>query len=198
MANTPPDTVKKVAFCAASGELPNPWCPKLVDGWYIPGVSPIKVSNLHRPVWLDNKTGAAVCPPYDSAIHHQEVFAFWPSDLAALFEQAGLPRRMPPELPAACSQRVAVSYSAPLIRSPLKGVTYSLRQSVANEHIALKADAASDSQILYWFAGNSLLGQSLPGQTLEWRPPRAGRFQLSVSDEKGRSASRLLRVDMLP
>ncbi|OIN17100.1 penicillin-binding protein 1C [Shewanella algae] len=198
MANTPPDTVKKVAFCAASGELPNPWCPKLVDGWYIPGVSPIKVSNLHRPVWLDNKTGAAVCPPYDSAIHHQEVFAFWPSDLAALFEQAGLPRRRPPELPAACSQRVAVSDSAPLIRSPLKGVTYSLCQSVANEHIALKADAASDSQILYWFAGNSLLGQSLPGQTLEWRPPRAGRFQLSVSDDKGRSASRLLRVDMLP
>lgn len=63
MANTPPDTVKKVAFCAASGELPNPWCPKLVDGWYIPGVSPIKVSNLHRPVWLDNKTGAASARP---------------------------------------------------------------------------------------------------------------------------------------
>ncbi len=53
MANTPPDTVKKVAFCAASGELPNPWCPKLVDGWYIPGVSPSRSPTCIAPCgWI--------------------------------------------------------------------------------------------------------------------------------------------------
>lgn len=198
LANPAPDTVKKVAICAASGDLPNPWCPKVVEGWYIPGVSPVKISTLHRPLWVDNLSGAAVCPPYNPARQHQEVFAFWPSDMAALFEQAGLPRKLPPPLPGACNQSLTQSSASPMIRSPLKGVTYSLRQSRPGERIALKADSPSDSQVLYWFAGNSLLGQSAPGKALDWRPPRAGRFELSVTDDKGRSASRLLRVDIGP
>ncbi|EKE73097.1 penicillin-binding protein 1C, partial [Gallaecimonas xiamenensis] len=169
LAPKAPATVKQVKICAASGDLPNPWCPKVVDGWFIPGVSPIKVSSLHRPVWVDNRSGAAVCPPYDPSTQHQEVFAFWPSDMAALFEQAGLPGRQPPAPPAACQTQGAASRAEPLIRSPLKNVTYSLRTSRPSEHIALRADAASDASRLYWFAGRRFLGQVAPGQALEWR-----------------------------
>jgi penicillin-binding protein 1C len=36
-----------------SGELPNVDCPRTIDTWYIPGKSPIRVSQLHRAVALD-------------------------------------------------------------------------------------------------------------------------------------------------
>lgn len=194
----PPSTVKKVSICAESGELPNQWCPKVIDSWFIPGVSPVKVSTLHRPVWIDNQTGMAVCPPYDTQTQHQEVFAFWPSDMLSLFEQAGLPRKLAPQLPEECRNAIELTSIDPVIRSPLKNVTYSLRQNRLDEHIALKADASSDASMLYWFVGRELIGQSLPKQALEWRPPKTGEYKLSVTDDKGRSASLNLNISILP
>lgn len=193
-----PTTVKKVQICEASGALPNRWCPKVVDGWFIPGVSPVQVSTLHRPVWIDNKTGMAACPPYDPQTAHQEVFAFWSSDMAVLFNQAGLPRQVPPPLPERCRRHIAVSDVAPTIRSPLRGVVYSLRQSKPGERISLIADSTEERATLYWFAGKSLIGQTRPGVSLEWRPSVAGRFELSVTDDKGRSDSRILQVTIQP
>ncbi|WKE65536.1 penicillin-binding protein 1C [Gallaecimonas kandeliae] len=198
----PPQTVKKVKICAASGELPNPWCPRVVDGWFIPGISPVKVSTLHRPVWVDNKTGQAACPPHDLKAQHQEVFAFWPSDLAALFAAAGLPRKAPPPLPASCSGNglaqagTSAPSAAPQIRSPLKGVSYRLRQP--KDSIPLRADAGPQVKALYWFAGRSFLGKTAPGQTLEWRPQHSGHYPLSVSDDQGQGASRELEVSLQP
>ena len=44
---------QQVAVCAESGDLPNAHCPHTVDTWYIPGKSPIRVSQLHRAVAID-------------------------------------------------------------------------------------------------------------------------------------------------
>jgi penicillin-binding protein 1C len=60
----PPPGVSKVAVCAESGDLPNVWCPHKIDTWYIPGKSPIRVSQLHRAVAIDIATGRPTCPPY--------------------------------------------------------------------------------------------------------------------------------------
>src|SRR5215471_6324310 len=39
----PPGTnLKRVEFCALSGDVPNKFCTQRVEGWFIPGVSPIK------------------------------------------------------------------------------------------------------------------------------------------------------------
>src|SRR5947207_15848549 len=35
----PPKGVSRVAVCAASGDLPNAWCPQTLETWYIPGKS---------------------------------------------------------------------------------------------------------------------------------------------------------------
>ena len=59
-----PEGVSRVAVCVGSGDLPNADCPHTVDSWFIPGKSPIRVSQLHRRVALDRLTGQPVCPPY--------------------------------------------------------------------------------------------------------------------------------------
>jgi hypothetical protein len=41
-------------------------------------------------------------------------------------------------------------------------------------------------------------GRSAPSVPLAWLPPRGGDFTLSVVDEHGASASRVMRVDPQP
>ena len=60
-----PPRLERVDVCSASGDLPNAECPQTASTWYIPGVSPIRVSQVHRRVWIDTRTGEQACPPYD-------------------------------------------------------------------------------------------------------------------------------------
>src|SRR5262249_3399203 len=46
----PGANLKRVEFCALSGDLPNKSCTQHVEGWFIPGVSPIKTCDVHRQV----------------------------------------------------------------------------------------------------------------------------------------------------
>ncbi|WP_211233972.1 penicillin-binding protein 1C [Chitinilyticum litopenaei] len=192
-ARLPPPGVIRTRICADSGDLPNQWCPRVVDGWFIPGKSPIRVSELHRPVMIDTRSGAAACPPFDARYVRAEVFEFWPSDLARLFREAGMPRRVPPQ--ASCGEGAESSAAPPLIRSPLRDVVYVLGDG--EDSIALQATAAAGVRTLYWFADRSLIGSTAAGGAgLAWRPQQAGRIVLSVVDDAGRSSSRVVLIEL--
>ena len=194
---TIPPGLTKVDICSASGDLPNSACPKTESGWFIPGKSPIRVSTLHRPVWVDRTTGKAVCDA-NAPNAREEIFEFWPSDLAHLFRQAGLPRR-PPPAPADCKGELNISSSdAPVITSPYTGLHYTVRQSRAEETLALNATTAADAKFVYWFINNSFMGRSKPGTALAWRPVQAGTYQITATDDRGRSSNRKVSVEILP
>ena len=150
----PPPGVSKVAVCAGSGDLPNADCPHTVDTWYIPGKSPIRVSQLHRAVAIDARTGRPACPPYAAGTRF-EVFEFWSSDMLKLFREAGMPRRTPPPLPACATDD---RLEPPRIASPLRNVSYALRRSAPRDAIALDASVAADVQRVFWFDGSALIG----------------------------------------
>ena len=185
----PPPGVSGVAVCVGSGDLPNADCPHTVNTWYIPGKSPIRVSQLHRAVALDAVTGAPVCAPYPPATRF-EVFEFWSSDMLTLFREAGMPRRLPPPLPScALDDRM----EAPRIASPMRNVSYALRSPA--DAIPLEASVAADVQRLFWFDGNALIGARTPAQgPLSWRPATAGTRIVRVVDDHGRSADRDVTV----
>jgi penicillin-binding protein 1C len=195
----PPRKLKKVAVCTASGDLPNAWCPQTTDTWFIPGKSPIRVSTLHRPVVVDNHTGRAACPPYDPTTTHTEIAEFWSSDMMRLFREAGMPHRAPPTASCAGAGIASDEADVPHITSPLLAVAYTLRLSRPADTIALQATAGADAKTLYWFSGKSYLG-SLPANSggMAWRPDGAGWHGLTVVDDKGRSASRDVRVEIVP
>lgn len=182
----PPRGVKRVAVCVDSGDLPNVYCPRTIETWYIPGRSPIQVSQLHRAVALDARSGLPVCPPY-AADTRFEVFEFWSSDLLKLFRQAGMPRRTPPPLPACAT---SAGSAEPRIASPLRSVTYALRRS-RQEGIALEAESAADVRRLFWFDGGALIGSYATGDGApSWQPAAAGIHVIRVVDDHGRSAER--------
>ncbi|MFZ0871027.1 MAG: penicillin-binding protein 1C [Rhodanobacter sp.] len=192
-----PANLKRVEICLASGELPNQWCPQKGLTWFIPGKSPIKVSNVHRPVVIDDATGQPACPPYADKHTHVEVYEFWPSDLQQVFAQAGIPRRKPPQNPS-CNGAGQPGGDPPQITSPLRGSTYALRlKQQGMERIAFIATTDADTHALYWFVDDAYVGRSSPGESLMWQPQSAGRYSVRVVDDHGRSDQRPLGVSLV-
>jgi penicillin-binding protein 1C len=74
----PPPGVVKVAVCAASGDLPNADCPQRLETWYIPGRSPIRVSDVHRRVRVDVRNHRQACPGTPARFVREEVYEYWP------------------------------------------------------------------------------------------------------------------------
>jgi penicillin-binding protein 1C len=193
----PPPGVTQVAVCAASGDLPNAECPQTALTWFIPGKSPIRISDVHRRIWYDTRTGEQACPPYDPEFVRSEVFEFWPSDVLRLFAEAGMPRRQPPA-PASCQQNATVGL-APHINSPLSNTTYTLRAArVGNETIPLAATTDGDVRTVHWFVDDAYVGTSRPDVAVSWTPGRSGEFTVRAVDDQGRADSRALRVAVVP
>ena len=193
----PPAGVKQVEICLASGELPNQWCPQKGTTWFIPGKSPIRVSDVHRPVMIDDATGLAACPPLAGKRVHQEVYEFWSSDLQQVFAEAGVPRRKPPRNPD-CADASRADGAAPRITSPLRGSAYVLRLiEQGRERVALNATADADAHVLYWFVDDAYVGRGAPGEPIYWRPPAAGDFRVRTVDDRGRSDERPLDVKLV-
>jgi len=192
-----PANLKRVEICLASGELPNQWCPQKGWTWFIPGKSPIQVSNVHRPVVIDDASGQPACPPYAGKHTHVEVYEFWSSDLQQVFAQAGIPRRKPPQNPD-CRDAGTPDGDPPQITSPLRGSTYALRlKQLGQERIAFMATTDADAHALYWFVNDAYVGRSAPGESLFWQPQTAGSYSVRVVDDHGRSDQRPLAVSLV-
>jgi penicillin-binding protein 1C len=153
------------------GDLPNADCPQKTDTWFVPGVSPIRVSTIHRKLAIDKRTGLQTCAPYRAEDVRFDTYEYWPSDLQKLFREAGMPRRTPPNLMPHCAA-TQDNGAAPRITQPLRGVTHDV----------------------FWFADQTFIGRAKAGATLAWKPPGAGNYMLRAVDNQGRADVRELPV----
>lgn len=195
-----PTDLREVEVCAATGELPDTLCPVRTKTWFIAGKSPIKTNALHRSIWVHEETGELLCGPGPHA--RQQVVEQWSSDMQRLFRQSGLPRTslQAPDCSEDGQNDPAVDDASLRITSPLRGVRHTLR-SRKPEPLVLRAEAAAGTHSVYWFANDSLIGRSAPGEGLAWLPPMATSGQnhvLRAVDEMGRSAVREIVVDIAP
>ncbi|MFK8030883.1 MAG: penicillin-binding protein 1C [Gammaproteobacteria bacterium] len=187
----PPSSLnlRKVEMCAGTGDLPNRYCPETEKGWFIPGVSPIKVSSIYRPVQVDRSTGLRACNKQGENVA-EEVFEFWPSDISRLFRQAGVSIRRPPAYSPDCPQAVmAATGIAPVITSPAPKLSYQLQPGLPQaDQLPLTANTDADVSSLFWFVGNEFIAEVKRDEPLLWTPT-AGVYDILVVDDLGRSDS---------
>ena len=195
---TGPLNLSRVSVCKASGDLPNEHCSDLSPTWFIPGKSPIKVSTLHRALWVQTTTGRAMCGPGPGA--QREVFEHWGSDMLQLFAQAGMPRRVPPAAPRCGGSNggtpAVVAEEGPQIVSPLRGANYVLRIG-HDKRLNLRANATRAGPV-YWFADTAFVGSAPAGKDLSWLPPAAGRYTIAAVDAAGAGDTREIAVEFAP
>lgn len=186
--------LRHVDLCAISGQLPGPHCPRCTSGWFIPGVSPIGTCTVHREIFVDIQTGLRLPSADGTRPIRREIFEFWPSNLLALFEKAGLPRPIPPPfLPGSALEFLGRTGRPPQIVSPAANQSYALRPGATDHSLPLTAETDADVTKLYWFAGRRFLGATSPRQPLIWQS-EPGEWQITALDDHGRSASRRLTV----
>jgi penicillin-binding protein 1C len=188
----PPGTnLKRVSFCAVSGDLPEPYCTQQVEGWFIPGISPIKLCDVHQEVLVDAASGLRV--PRDDGTRElrREVYEFWPTELLSIFRRAGVPRKLPPPfLPGTSPDWIARTGNAPRIVSPAEGQKI-LLTSVGT--IALRAKTDADVREIYWFAGNTFIARTNPQDVITWKAA-PGSYELTALDDHGRAGSSAFTV----
>lgn len=184
--------LKWVDICKTTGDLLEVECPDKGKTLFIPGVSPIKSTNIYRQIWLDNETGLRRCDK-NTELATQKVFAFWPTEFQSLFAQAGVHIAKPPRLMPDCDLAdIAVQGDNPTINSPLTDVSYVVEdrmQSTAS--IPLEASADAEANYLFWFSNNQFIGSTDLSETqstapLMWRA-KPGEYKVQVSDDLGRS-----------
>ena len=186
----PGSNLKRVEFCALSGDFPNQFCTQHVEGWFIPGVSPIKTCDVHREVLVDVASGLRV--PLDDGTRQlrREVYEFWPGEFLTLFEQACIPRRVPPPfLPNNGSELASRSGQKPVIVSPSKKEIV----LASTKRIPLRAKAEGDVREIFWFAGKQFVGKAAPNQVVEWTAT-AGDYEITALDDHGRADSHSVTV----
>ncbi|MDD4930246.1 MAG: penicillin-binding protein 1C [Gallionella sp.] len=191
MAHIQPENLQRVEVCTASGDLPNEFCQAKSPAWFIAGKSPIRTSTLHQPVLIDTRTGKVACQP--NAYTKQEIFEYWSSDMAAVFQRAGMALRMPPVVH--CGNEASQTPSPPSIVSPLRGVIH-IRRLGKHDPIYLRAEAGKGSGVLHWFVDDTLAGSSKPGEAIAWNPAQAGRYLLRVVDAEGQSDVREVQFEL--
>ena len=182
--------LKRIEFCAVSGDLPGAFCTQRVEGWFIPGLSPIKTCDVHREVLVDVTSGLRV--PMDDGTRQlrREIYEFWPSELMALFARAGLPRKLPPPfLPGTAADFLARDGHPPRIISPSGGgARQILRDSATESAIPLRAKSDADVREIYWFADKTFIGKCDAADVLSWKST-PGSYELTALDDHGRSNS---------
>ena len=189
--------LRRVDVCSTTGDLPGSHCPSTTRAWFIPGVSPIKVSSVYRAIPIDPATGLRSCRPGPDT--RQAVYEFWPSNLHAVFRRAGIAIRQPPAWSPECSlELTAASGQAPRIRSPQPALVYHAPgASDAPASMLFSAVADGDARTLFWFVDNHLVGRAGPNENYLWTP-RPGRFTVRVVDDLGRADAVSIRVAMPP
>ncbi len=186
----------EVAVCEPTGDLPGRYCPRTALSWFIPGVSPIKVSDVHRAVRVDTVSGLRAC--WNDANVVTEIYAVWPSDIAAVFRQAGISFPAPPRWHDRCplARRDVTAASAPTILSPDRGVSYALRPDRSeSESIPFQAVSDGEARKLYWFVDDHFVGDSKPRETFFWNA-EPGQFTVRVVDDLGQAATSELMVGL--
>ena len=189
--------LRRVEVCATTGDLPGPHCPRTTRSWFIPGVSPIRVSTVYRAIDIDRRTGLRSCHPDE----HTEriVHEFWPSNLHDVFRRAGIAIRRPPPWSADCGlDETSATGLAPRIRSPQRSLVYHApAPGAADGNVPFSAVVDGDARRMFWFVDHRLVATTDPGESYFWTP-RPGRFTVRVVDDLGRAAAETIHVSAFP
>lgn len=177
--------VRKV--CALSGAVPNKHCSRLIDDYYIPGISSEEPCALHKEIRVDRDTGYRVCEHCDKGKSVKEkVIVEYPPEFIAWAASRDLPLAKAVEHNPSCPR--FASGDAPKIKFPLKGGVYYYREKEKEEEqaLALEAVGGSDASRLFWFVNKEFLGESAPGGKIFF-PLKPGKYKLTCLDSRGRS-----------
>jgi len=187
-------SIKKTPVCLTTGDLPGKYCPQVTSSWFIPGISPIKLSQVYRQIPVDKASGLRACWQ-DPETTEMKVFEFWPSDFLHIFQQAGISLKTPPKFHSRCSLNITAEHGqVPTIVSPQQHIEYVVQAELDGQQLVpFSATTDPGAATVYWFVDDHFVGQARPNEAYMW-PAKPGQFEVKAVDDLGRAATSPFRV----
>ena len=186
---SPPAALRQVELCAVSGMMPSDYCQHRSKSWFIGGVSPIEPCDLHRRIWVNQRSGKRVAASDGDTDTKAVIMEFWSQEFLDLFRQAGMPRR---EIPSG-DEILSTNLVAPRITSPLDGHLYEISED-RDSGLICKASVTPGARRLFWFGNGHFLSSTEPGEPCIWRQAE-GSCKIQVMDDRGLSSAVTIHVD---
>lgn len=183
-----PDGVGTRQVCSVSGMPLAKHCSSARDELFIPGVSPYAKCSIHKPIYVDRKTGYRMCRHCRGERECEErIVEQWPAEVATWMQRNGYHIDEIPEHNPKCPGIMAGR--APIINSPTVDTEYKLRYGVALEYqkILLDASVSNRTKTIYWFLDNELVYSGDPSEKV-FISPHPGKHTVVCSDDEGRSS----------
>lgn len=177
--------LKQESFCTGTGDLNTGQCASNETGWLISGVSPVRDTRILRKILIDEATGLRSCI-HAAGKKYEQIWEFWPTDLAQAFEKAGVNKPTPPQWLPEC-QASARSAKRPKILLPKKNVSYHREIGQQDFKLPLLASSDSDASLISWYAGRQYLGSAPAGEIIFW-DAAPGKHVITAVDSAGASA----------
>jgi penicillin-binding protein 1C len=189
----PPDDLTDVEVCAYSGHLPTDACTERITVRAPLHAVPTAPCPFHRAYEVDRASGRAVLPACRKPDHgyDRKSFLVLPSAITAWL--AGR-HRSAPEAPVFDDDCAELTGAPPVMITPGDGQTLTLIPGVPPDHQLVPLSASSPAARLTWFVDGALVGAAPSSERVTWIPV-AGRHEIVVTDDAGRKARRLLRVE---
>lgn len=186
--------LKKVQVCKNTGDLLSKHCPASIESWFIPGISPIKVSNIYRAIAIDKTTGLRACW-HEPGKTEMKVFEFWSSDFLHIFQRAGIALKTPPKHNKTCDLDQSSSIGqAPIITSPQNTIEYVITSDTETvQKIPFSAITDPDVEDVFWFVNEKYEGKSTKQKPFMWHA-KSGKFRVKVVDDAGRASNAMIKV----
>ncbi len=184
---TQPDGVERRQVCAVSGMALSEYCSQAATELFIPGKSPSKRCDMHRPILVDKETGYRLCSRCRSGRNAESrIVEIWPAEIASWLAQNGHPVDSIPEHNPDCSK--ILSGEAPVISSPQEA-EYKIRQGVdpMYQQILLNAHVPNHVNKIFWFLDKELIFAGSPERKV-FITPQPGKHTVVCSDGEGRSS----------
>ncbi len=181
--------VSRLDMCDTVGGIAGTHCPKIVQSYFIPGVSPIDTSPVYRAIPIDNKTGLRACTP-DPNTTHMAVFEFWDAEYLDMFHRAGISRNTPPDFMPGCNlDDISATRPELIITSPTDSARLVIvRRDTDIENVSFQAISDNRTAKIFWFLNDNHIGISLSGETFT-HPVPMGTHTLRTMDELGASST---------
>ncbi len=195
--------IKSVSICSVSKKLPTKNCTHhLETSLFIPTVSTIESCQIHRKIYFDPVSKKMNCLQ-KSANQQNKIIEVWPDELFHAFKQSGLKKIALSDQNFSCDH-LDNSSTQLFIASPQSSIEYILtskkniktKKKEFKTKIQLNAMSESDSQYLDWFVNKVYIGRSFKKEPLFYEAHEAGNYQVTVTDNLGRTNSSTFKVKL--
>ena len=194
-----PEGVTEEAVCRQTGDLAvdtmgRELCRDTVKAYFIPGKSPIAPTGLLEEIRLDPVTGLRTCPTFTGETVSRFV-PRWPAQWVPVLQDNGIATPPLPPLHPVCLADHALPACTLSINRPAQRRVWVADPKTHQARVPLSAitERGDSHTTLYWFSDGACIATTRPGETAYWLAA-PGTRQLTVTDEHGRTATRVVRI----